>query len=195
MSHGHLPRHDWCVVVVDLCSLHFRQLLWNDRAIGRYGHLCCWDVLGGLGLGVHELLCWPVSSKRCLDELHELPHGQLPRHDWSVFVGNLRSLHCRELLRHNGALGSHCDMCRRAVLGRLCIGLHELLCWPVSSKHCVDELHELPHQHLPRHDRSVVVGDLRSLHCRKLLRHDWALGSNCGMRHRAVLHSFGLCLH
>ena len=70
LPHGHLPRYDWCVLVVDLCSLHFRQLLWYDGAIGRYGHLRCWDVLGGLGLGVHELRRGSVSSKHRFDELY-----------------------------------------------------------------------------------------------------------------------------
>ena len=69
--------------------------------------MCRWAILGGFGLRLHELPDGSVSSERCLDELYELPHGHLPRHDRSVFVGNLRGLHCWKLLRNDGTLGRY----------------------------------------------------------------------------------------
>jgi hypothetical protein len=47
--------------------------------------------------------------------------------------------------------------------------------WSVSSERRLDELHELPHGHLPWNDWRVVAGNLRILQCWKLLRHDWSI--------------------
>jgi hypothetical protein len=156
--------------------MHCRKLLRQCRALGRHGGLCRWTVLTGLCLGVHELSCWAVPNNHNVDELHELSHGNLSRNDRREFVGDLRSMHCWELLRHDGTLGRYRHLRCWAILPGFGIVLHELPCGSISSECDVDELHELPHGHVPRHDRGVVVGDLRSLHCRKLLWHDGALG-------------------
>ena len=157
--------------------------------------MCRWAILGGFGLRLHELPDGTVSSERCLDELHELPHEHLPRHDRSVVVDSLRSLHCWELLRHNGALGSHGDMRGWAILGIFSVELHELLCGSVSSERRLDELHKLPHRHLPRHDWCVVVVDLCSLHFRQLLWYDGAIGRYGHLRCWDVLGGLGLGVH
>ena len=87
--------------------MHCRELLWHNRALGSHWDMRRWAILGGFGLRLHELPDGSVSSERCLDELHELPHGHLPRDDWRVVVGDLRSLHRWKLLRHGRALGRY----------------------------------------------------------------------------------------
>ena len=171
------------------------ELLRHDRALGRDGGMRCWSILAGLSLGVHELPRRSVSSERSLDKLHELFCRHLPRHDRSDYVGDLCSLHCRNLLWHDRTLGGNCGMRQRAVFCGLGLGMYQLPRGSVSSKRRFHELHELPHGLLPRHDRSDVAGDVCSLHCRKLLRHDWALSRHGSLRRWAVLPSFGLVLH
>jgi hypothetical protein len=195
LPHGHLPRHDRCDIVGDLCSLYCWELLRCNRAFSGDGFMRRWAILGCLSKCLHELCSWSVSSYRRLDELHELPHRNFPGHDWCVVVGNMCILYRWKLLRHNRAfIGDGCVR-RWAVLGGLCLGLHELFCWPVSSERCLDWLHKLPHGHLPRHHRRVVVDDLRGLHCRKLLRRDGTLGSHGDMRSWAILGDLSLGLH
>ena len=50
--------------------MHCRELLWRDRTLGSHCGMRCWAILGGFGLGVHELPHGPVSINRRLDELH-----------------------------------------------------------------------------------------------------------------------------
>ena len=158
--------------------MHCRKLLRHDGALSRHCHLRRWTVFVGLCIGVHELLCGSVSSNRCLHELHKLSHRNISRNDRGVVVDDLRSMHCWKLLRHDGTLGRYGHLRCWAVLPSFGLVLFELPGGSVSSECHVDELHELPYRHFPRHDWSFFVGNLRSLHCWKLLRHDGALGSH-----------------
>ena len=195
LPHRHFPWHYGCIIILNLRVVHRRELLCHIRSLGRHGHVLLWPILCGCGVHLHQLLGWHVSSKRCFHGLHELPHGHFPRRDWCVVVGDLRSLHCRKLLRDDRAISRHGDMHRWEVLGRFGVGLHELPCGSVSSCRRINELHELSHGHFPRHDWSVVVGNLRRMHEWKLLRRDGTLGRYFGMRHRPIFGSIGVGVH
>ena len=106
--------------------VHGWELLRRDGALGRHGDLRRRTILTGLCLGLHELLGRTVSSECRLSKLHELPHGHLPWHHRCVVVVDLRGLHGWKLLRHDGTLSSHSDMCRWAIFDGLCLGLYEL---------------------------------------------------------------------
>ena len=175
LPHKHLPRHDWRVFVGYLRGLHCWELLRNDGTLGRHCHLRPWTVFVDLCIRVHELRCGSISSNRRFHELHELLCWHIPRHDRRVVVDNLRSLYCRELLRHDRAFSGHGNLCRWAVFDFLGFSVHQLLSWSISSERCLDELHELSHRHLSRNNWRVVVGNLRILQCWKLLWHDWSV--------------------
>ena len=194
LPHGHLPRHDRCIIIINLRVVHRRELLCHIRSLGRHGHVLLGPVLCGCGVHLHQLLSWPVSSKRCFHGLHELSHKHLPQHDRRDNVGDLHLLHCWELLWRDGTLGSHGDMRGWAILGSFGVDLHELLSWPVSSERCLDGLHELPHGHLPGNDRSSIVGDLCCLHSWELLRRNGALGRHGFVLARLLLHRRGIKL-
>jgi hypothetical protein len=124
LSHRNLSRNDRREFVGDLRSMPSWELLQHDGTFGRYRHLRRWAILVGFGVGLHELLCGSISIDRCVDKLHELLCWHIPRHDRCVVVDYLRSLHCRELLWHDGAFSGHGHLCRWAVFDFLGFSVH-----------------------------------------------------------------------
>ena len=106
--------------------MYGRELLWHDRTLRRDGSLRCWSILPSFGLVLHELPGGSISSECRVDELHELPHGHLPRQYRGVVIVVLCSLHFRQLLRHDGALGRYGHLRCWEVLGGLRLGVLEL---------------------------------------------------------------------
>ena len=80
--------------------------------------------------------------------MHELPHGHLPGNDRSIVVGDLRSLHCWELLRNDGALGRHGYVLARLLFHRRGINLLGLRLGLLPGGHGVDELLDLRRRQL-----------------------------------------------
>ena len=192
LPYGNLPRHNGRVVISVLRGVPRWELLRNHWALGGYSHLRRWEILVGLGLFLHELPNRSVSSKRRLDELHELPHRHFSRHDWRVVFCGLCGVHIRELLRHDGTLGSHGIMRRWAIFGGFGLVLHELLSWSVSNERRLDRLLELPHRRIPRRDWR---GILRIMYCWEFLRHGGTFRAIGGMRRWSIFGGLGFCLH
>ena len=195
LPHWYLPRRYRSIVFIELRGLQRWELLWYGRAFGRHRYMCRGTVLGSVGLGLHKLPSGSVSSKRRVDELHELPHRHLSRHDWSVVNGDLCGMHRRELLRGDRSCGRNRDLRRWAIFGGLGFSLHELSCWSISSQCCLDKLHELPRWHLPRYDRRVVACDLRVVHWWELLRHDRAVCRHGELRRWTIFSCRGNRVH
>ena len=157
---GNLPTKFWPGILRELRSwkpvrlcwhvnehgVSCRQLLRHRGTFSRVRCVCRGLLFGGLRLGLFGLRRGDVHLKHGAGCMHELLTRLLSRPKWPK---HMHRVHGWELLRHDGALGSHGDLRRRTILTGLCLGLYELLGRTVSSECRLNKLHELPYGYLP----------------------------------------------
>jgi hypothetical protein len=140
MPNRHLPRHDWSVIVVVLHTLYRWELLWIDGPFRSDCDMRRRAVLGCVGNSLHELRHGPVSREHCINKLRELSNRYFPQQCWSVVVGDLRSVHGWELLRHDRALSCHRYMFGWILFDSFSLELFVMFLWLLPSIYRIIQL-------------------------------------------------------